>query len=108
MPIVRTGDFATYHEEAGAGEPLTLICGLSANLQMWRFQVPELSKRFRVICYDNRGAGRTDAPAVGANLSYLCRGSSASRRPSPSRLNDSTSRKIDTPGQIAIHGAWST
>ena len=36
------------------------------------------------------------------------RGSSASRRPSPSRLNDSTSRKIDVPGQIAIHGALST
>ncbi len=35
------------------------------------------------------------------------RGSSASRRPSPSRLNDSTSRKIDRPGQIAIHGALS-
>ena len=35
------------------------------------------------------------------------RGSSASRRPSPSRLNDSTSRKIDSPGQIAIHGALS-
>ena len=39
---------------------------------------------------------------------HRCRGSSASRRPSPSRLNDSTSRKIDRPGQIAIHGALST
>ncbi len=39
---------------------------------------------------------------------YWCRGSSASRRPSPSRLNESTSRKIETPGQIAIQGAWST
>ena len=38
---------------------------------------------------------------------YLCRGSNASRSPSPSRLNDSTSRKIDNPGQIAIHGALS-
>ena len=36
-----------------------------------------------------------------------CRGSSASRRPSPTRLNDSTSTKIDTPGQTAIHGALS-
>ena len=36
------------------------------------------------------------------------RGSSASRRPSPNRLNDSTSRKIASPGQIAIHGALST
>ena len=36
------------------------------------------------------------------------RGSSASRRPSPSRLKPSTSRKIDSPGQIAIQGALST
>ena len=62
MPTVETGDIATYYEEAGAGEPLILICGLSADLQVWRFQIPELSKRFRVICYDNRGAGRTNAP----------------------------------------------
>lgn len=62
MPTFETGDIATYCEEAGAGEPLILICGLSADLQAWRFQIPELSKRFRVICYDNRGAGRTNAP----------------------------------------------
>lgn len=62
MPTVKTGDIATYYEEEGSGEPLVLICGISADLQAWRFQVPELSKRFRVICYDNRGAGRTDAP----------------------------------------------
>ena len=62
MPTVETGDITTYYEEAGSGVPLVLICGLSADLQVWRFQVPELSKRFRVICYDNRGAGRTSAP----------------------------------------------
>jgi len=62
MPTVETGDIVTYYEEAGSGEPLILICGISADLQVWRFQVPELSKRFRVICYDNRGAGRTSAP----------------------------------------------
>ena len=62
MPTVETGDIATYFEEAGTGEPLILICGLNADLQVWRFQIPELSKRFRVICYDNRGAGRTSAP----------------------------------------------
>jgi pimeloyl-ACP methyl ester carboxylesterase len=62
MPTVETGDIVTYYEEAGSGEPLILICGLSADLQVWRFQVPDLSKHFRVICYDNRGAGRTSAP----------------------------------------------
>lgn len=62
MPTVETGDIVTYYEEAGSGEPLILICGLSADLQVWRLQVPDLSKHFRVICYDNRGAGRTSAP----------------------------------------------
>src|ERR1700687_1420598 len=33
------------------------------------------------------------------------RGSSASRRPSPTRLNDSTTRKIARPGHSAVHGA---
>ena len=36
---------------------------------------------------------------------YRSRGSSASRRPSPTRLSDNTTRKIENPGQIAIHGA---
>jgi pimeloyl-ACP methyl ester carboxylesterase len=36
--------------------------GLSADLQIWRLQSPALSKRFRVICSDNRGAGGTGAP----------------------------------------------
>lgn len=35
-------------------------------------------------------------------------GSSASRSPSPSRLKDSTSRKMLAPGQMAIQGALST
>jgi hypothetical protein len=36
---------------------------------------------------------------------YFARGSSASRKPSPNRLNDSTVMKIARPGKIAIHGA---
>src|SRR6185503_5322179 len=36
---------------------------------------------------------------------YLSFGSSASRSPSPSRLNDSTVRKMARPGHTAIHGA---
>lgn len=62
MPTVQTGDITTYYEETGSGEPLILICGLSADLQVWRFIVPALAERYRVICYDNRGAGRSQAP----------------------------------------------
>lgn len=62
MPIFTTHGFSTYYEDTGSGDPIVFICGLSADLQIWRFQVADLSKTHRVITYDNRGAGRTDAP----------------------------------------------
>ncbi|MEO8540731.1 MAG: alpha/beta hydrolase [bacterium] len=62
MPYVPTRDIITYYEEAGSGEPLVLIRGLGSDLQAWALQVPELSRHFRVITYDNRGAGRTSSP----------------------------------------------
>lgn len=62
MPYVPTRDIITYYEEQGSGEPLVLIRGLGSDLQAWALQVPALAKHFRVITYDNRGAGRTNAP----------------------------------------------
>ncbi len=62
MPYVPTRDIITYYEEAGSGEPLVLIRGLGSDLQAWALQVPALAKHFRVITYDNRGAGRTGSP----------------------------------------------
>ena len=62
MPVLQRNGYSMYYEDVGAGEPLVFICGLSADLQVWRFQAPELSKTHRVITFDNRGAGRSDAP----------------------------------------------
>jgi pimeloyl-ACP methyl ester carboxylesterase len=62
MPYVPTRDIITYYEEAGSGEPLVLIRGLGSDLQAWAPSIPALAKQFRVITYDNRGAGRTSAP----------------------------------------------
>lgn len=62
MPTVQLRDIVTYYEEHGSGEPLVLIMGLGGDLQAWARQVPALSKHFRVITFDNRGAGRTSAP----------------------------------------------
>jgi 3-oxoadipate enol-lactonase len=62
MPNLQRGSFTTYYEESGQGVPVVLICGIGAELQSWRFNAPELSKHFRVICFDNRGAGRSSAP----------------------------------------------
>ena len=62
MPDAPIRDIITYYEEAGSGEPLVLIMGLGGDLQGWALQVPELAKHFRVITFDNRGAGRSSAP----------------------------------------------
>jgi pimeloyl-ACP methyl ester carboxylesterase len=62
MPTVKRGSFSTHFEETGQGEPVVLICGRTAEVQAWRFTAPELSKHFRVACFDNRGAGRSGAP----------------------------------------------
>lgn len=62
MPTVQLRDIVTYYEEHGSGPPLVLIMGMSGDLQGWARQVRALSRHFRVITFDNRGAGRTSAP----------------------------------------------
>ncbi|MGI8925161.1 MAG: alpha/beta fold hydrolase [Tepidiformaceae bacterium] len=62
MPTAPIRDLIMYYEEQGSGDPLVLIMGLGGDLQAWALQVPQLSRHFRVITFDNRGAGRTSAP----------------------------------------------
>lgn len=71
MPTTKTGDIETYYEVAGSGIPLVLICGISAELQVWRTQADELAKHFRVVRYDNRGAGRSGAPDSPYSISQM-------------------------------------
>jgi 3-oxoadipate enol-lactonase len=53
-----------YYEVEGDGHPMLLIHGGLGSLRMWDEQVPEWSKRYRVIRYDTRGYGQTDTDAV--------------------------------------------
>lgn len=47
----------------GAGEPLLLIMGLSANADWWGEEFLEpLAERYQVVTFDNRGAGRSSQP----------------------------------------------
>ena len=64
MPTTKVGDINMYYEVHGEGEPLLLIMGLGSDLTSWIFQIPEFSKKYQVIAFDNRGVGRTDAPDV--------------------------------------------
>jgi len=62
MPMANVGDINVYYEVHGEGEPLLLIMGLGSDMTSWIFQIQEFSKKYRVIVFDNRGVGRTDAP----------------------------------------------
>jgi pimeloyl-ACP methyl ester carboxylesterase len=61
MPKVKVNDIQTYYEMKGKGFPLVMICGMNQNLTMWDPRLVEgLSKDFKLVLFDNRGAGRTE------------------------------------------------
>src|SRR6059058_6686702 len=60
---VDIGGLRMHVAEAGEGEPLVMLHGWPQHWYLWRHQIPELSKRYRVICPDLRGFGWSDAPA---------------------------------------------
>ncbi len=63
MPKVHANGIDINYEIHGAGEPLILIAGLGYDLWMWHKMVPGLAEHFRVLVFDNRGAGGTGKPA---------------------------------------------
>ncbi len=64
MPYIRANDIKIYYEIHGPDEapPLVLIEGLWQDSWMWFRQIPEFSKKYRCIVFDNRGIGRTSKP----------------------------------------------
>ncbi len=62
MATANVNGIEIYYESHGSGEPLLLIMGLGANATGWYAQAPALSEQYRVIAFDNRGAGRSDKP----------------------------------------------
>jgi len=64
MGKVKVNGCELYYEVHGQGDPLVLIMGLRRNVEWWYRQIPALAEHFQVIAFDNRGAGRSDKPAM--------------------------------------------
>lgn len=62
MPAVASNGISLYYEIYGDGPPLVLISGLGGDRTFWSASVERLSPRFRVIVFDTRGIGKSDAP----------------------------------------------
>jgi pimeloyl-ACP methyl ester carboxylesterase len=56
---VRAGDVDIYVEQVGHGPDVLLLGGLGDTVESWQFQLDGLADRYRLIAFDNRGAGRT-------------------------------------------------
>lgn len=62
--LVQVGDIKINVYSEGAGPPVMLLHGFPDSLKEWRFVIPELLEEgYRVIAYDQRGFGESDAPA---------------------------------------------
>lgn len=62
MADVLINGIRLYYEVHGDGTPLVLAHGFGANLGMWAEQIEPLSQKYRLVVYDMRGHGRTEAP----------------------------------------------
>lgn len=60
MPKLKANGIEIYYEIHGQGEPLVLVLGFAMNHFGWLPILPELAKHFKVILFDNRGAGETE------------------------------------------------
>lgn len=62
MPTILAEDrdrIEIYYEEEGIGDPLVLIGGFTATVEVWGRLRHLLAEKYRVIMADNRGSGRT-------------------------------------------------
>jgi len=65
LPKVKVNDINIYYEIHGDGFPLVMIRGLGSNIDWWNPEFLEaMSKNFKTIIFDNRGAGKTDKPDI--------------------------------------------
>jgi pimeloyl-ACP methyl ester carboxylesterase len=62
MPLARVNGIQLYYEELGNGPPLVLVHGFSCGVRSWDPQIQAFSDTRRVIAYDVRGFGMSDAP----------------------------------------------
>ena len=74
MPFVHAADNTRIHFEVtgkSGATPVLMIQGLGASKNAWNLQRIAMATRFRIISFDNRGAGRSDKPTEPFTLEQM-------------------------------------
>ena len=74
MPFVHATDDTRIHYEVtgkSGATPVLMIQGLGASKNAWNLQRIAMATRFRIISFDNRGAGRSDKPTEPFTLEQM-------------------------------------
>ncbi len=64
MPIANINGVNLYYETAGNGNVVVFLHGMTGSNKDWANQIAVLSLKYKVIAWDNRGHGKSDAPAL--------------------------------------------
>ncbi|MDB5934798.1 MAG: Alpha/beta hydrolase fold protein [Massilia sp.] len=59
LKMAQVGPYALRYLDVGTGTPVVLIHGLAGDYTAWLAQVEALRPHYRVIAFDNRGAGQS-------------------------------------------------
>src|SRR2546425_1585686 len=72
--MIATADDGTrlHYVVEGTGPPIVLVGGKTSSIAgaWWRY-IPPLSRQFKVIAFDNRGAGQSDKPDVAYSIPLM-------------------------------------
>ena len=63
MPFAENSGTRIHWEQEGNGAPVLLIMGLGWTSDMWYRTKPLLAQQYQTLIFDNRGVGRSNAPA---------------------------------------------
>lgn len=60
MAIAEFNGIKMYYETYGEGDPVVLVTGFSGDTTFFRELIPVVAEKYKVIVFDNRGAGKTE------------------------------------------------
>jgi 3-oxoadipate enol-lactonase len=102
MPFAQLADVSLYYEVHGPADapPLVFICGLALDVSEIGPVIEGLVAGYRVLAFDNRGAGRSDKPDVPYTIEMMAADTAGVMR--AAGINSAVVLGVSMGGRIAL------